>query len=334
MLNKIISRRKVQVALAVLWIFDGFLQLQGRMFTDSFVRHVIAPAAAGQPLVVSGGINFGIHIFLSHAVFFNSLIAIIQLGIGVLILRKQTVRLGLILSVFWGLFVWYFGEGLGGMLGGHALLLMGAPGAALLYAVLALGVMPQTDREEQSKGRTPSYWLAFVWAVLWVSGGIYQLLPGQNSVSSLSKMIAGNAVRAPGWLANIDIHVAGWINGLGSAVRPMTSGVHMNMTEMAQMPVKAGMGYWFILFLAMLQIFIGLAIFMPAVWRRVGIYIGLILSIGFWVVGQSLGGYFTGLATDPNSAPLFILLGLSVLSNNKLDIQIKYLYKKLSQLLA
>lgn len=43
------------------------------------------------------------------------------------------------------------------------------------------------------------------------------------------------------------------------------------------------------------------------------------LSLAFWVVGQSLGGYFTGLATDPNSGPLFVLLGFAILACTDLD---------------
>jgi len=39
---------------------------------------------------------------------------------------------------------------------------------------------------------------------LWIGGAIYQLLPGQNTVSSISTMIASNGFGQPGWLASLD----------------------------------------------------------------------------------------------------------------------------------
>jgi hypothetical protein len=53
---------------------------------------------------------------------------------------------------------------------------------------------------------------------------------------------------------------------------------------------------------------------------------GILLSLVFWVFGQSLGGYFSGLATDPSSGPLFILLGVAILSCQSYDV--KTLWRK------
>lgn len=332
--SKKITRRGVQLVLGVLWLLDGALQLQHQMFTSNFATQVIAPAAQGQPRVVSGVMNFGIHILLLHPAVFNTLFAIIQLGLGVLILWKRTAKLGLILSIIWGLLVWYVGEGAGGIFSTHTLLLMGAPGAALIYAILALGVMPKkAGQKDQEEAKHPAYWLALVWAALWVGGAIYQLLPGQDSVSSLSSMIAGNARGAPGWLAALDNHVAHTINGSGTSTSSM-AGMHMTASQMAQMPTQSDSGYWFILLLALVQLFIGLAIFMPSLVRKFAIGLGIILSIGFWFVGQSLGTYFTGLATDPNSAPLFILLAVSILGCWQLDRDLSSLGKRIERLIV
>lgn len=285
------------------------------MFTSNFATQVITPAAQGQPRIVSGVMHFLVHIFLLHPAVCNSLIAIIQLGLGALILWKRTVKLGLILSAGWGVFVWYGGEGLGGLLSTHTLLLMGAPGAALLYVILALGVMPLKDHKEAQQ---PALWLAIVWAVLWIGGAVYQLLPPQNSISGLSSMVFGNTSGAPGWLATLDAHVASIINGFGTSTTSMAN-VHMTASQMAQMSIQPGSGYWFILLLALVQLCIGLAIFMPSTVRKLAIALGIFVSVVFWVVGQRLGGYYTGLATDPNAAPLFILLGVAVLGCTDLD---------------
>jgi hypothetical protein len=40
---------------------------------------------------------------------------------------------------------------------------------------------------------------------------------------------------------------------------------------------------------------------------------GLALSLVFWVAGQDIGQLWTGLSADPNTAPLMMLLGVTVL---------------------
>jgi len=302
-----ITKRKIQTALGLLWLFDGLLQLQPQMFGSHFVSGVILPAAQGQPLFVTGPMHALIHIFLLHPALFNSLAALTQLSLGALILSKPTLKIGLIASIAWGLFVWSVGEAYGGIFSGHSLVLMGAPGAALLYVILALAAMP---KDHDKKVSEPPYWLTFVWAICWIGGAIYQLLPSQNTVSSLSSMIAGNGSGQPGWLASLDYHLGSLINGFG---KPLSSAVHMSAAQMATMPTEGNSGYWFILLIATVMIFIGLAIFYPR-FRTVAVVLGIIVSLVFWVVGQSFGGIFTGLATDPSSAPLFVLLGLAVLS--------------------
>jgi hypothetical protein len=329
-----ITRRGVQIALGVLWLLDGALQLQHQMFSSTFATQVIAPAAEGQPRVVSGVMHLAIRIFLLHPAVFNSLIAITQIGLGLLISWKRTARLGLILSIVWGLFVWYVGEGAGGIFSAQTLLLMGAPGAALLYAVLALGVMPRKRQsKDQDQAQQPAYWLALVWSVLWIGGALYQLLPGQNSVSDISSMVAGNASGAPGWLASLDGHVASVINGFGAPATSM-AGVHMSTMQMAHMQTQSGSGYWFILLLAFIQLLIGVAIFKPGFIRKTGVIVGMVVSVVFWVVGQSLGAYYTGLATDPSTAPLFILLGVAILACPQLDRKLASLFGRLERIIT
>jgi hypothetical protein len=324
-----ITSRFIQIALGLLWLLDGFLQFQPQLFTSNFTSQVISPAAVGQPLFVAGPMHFFIYIFLFHPAIFNSFAAITQLGLGVLILMKRTVKIGLIGSMAWGLFVWAIGEGYGGIFSGHTLLLMGAPGAALLYVLLAFAVLPRS----KTKDSRPPYWLTFVWAASWIGGAIYQLLPGQNTVADISSIVAGNDGGQPGWLASLDNRVANWINNFGS---PMgTHGVmHMSMSQMASMQTQSYSGYWFILLLATIQLLIGLVIFLPRVYRNSAITLGIALSLMFWVVGQSFGGIFTGLATDPNAAPLFILFGLAILGCKNLSIDLQSFYKRLEQMIT
>jgi len=291
-LERTVTRRKIQIALGVLWLLDGALQLQHQMFTANFANNVIAPAAEGQPLFVRGPIHFGIHIFLMHPAIWNSLIALVQLSIGALILWKRTVRLGLLGSVFWGLFVWYFGEGLGGLASGHTLLLMGAPGAALLYSIISVSAWPKNHMTDND---VPAYWLVIVWAVLWLGGTALQLVNGQNTAADLSSMIAGMASGAPGWLASFDLHVSHFVGSSNG---------------------------WIVPAFITLQALIGFLIFLSHRLRAFGISLGILLSLVFWAIGQSFGSYYTGLATDPNTAPLIILLGIAILGTRVTKLQL------------
>jgi hypothetical protein len=333
-LNRRITIRTIQIALGSLWLLDGLLQLQRQMFTSNFATQVIAPAAQGQPAFVSSPIHLFIHIFLWSPALFNSFVALVQISLGVLILYNRTVKVGLLASMAWGLFVWTIGEGYGGIFSSHTILLMGAPGAAILYVLLAWAVLPKIDKTSDKKRiQYPAFWLVFVWAIVWVGGGVYQLLPGQNSVSDVSSMIAGNASGQPGWLASLDNHVGSVINGFGNPTTSM-SGLHMTTNQMAQMQTQQNSGYWFILILALVQIAIGFAILLPKYYRNAAIIFGIIISLVFWVVGQSFGAIFSGLATDPNSAILFILLAMAILARPSLDEDLNKFFVRAEDIIA
>lgn len=186
------------------------------------------------------------------------------------------------------------GEGFGGLLSAQTTLLMGAPGAALLYAVISLGIMPRGRRADRTP-RRPAQWLGLVWVIVWLGGAVLQLVQGQNTAADLSVMIHGMASGAPGWLASLDLHAAAWLLHAGD---------------------------WFIILLVFVQALIGALALCGQGWRRLAIGAGVLLSVAFWIVGQSLGGYYTGLATDPSTAPLMILLGIAVLGTETTSLAI------------
>jgi hypothetical protein len=293
-MSRKITRRTIQIALGLLWLLDGALQLQRQMFTRNFATQIIAPSAQGQPAIISGPIHFATHTILLHPALWDSLFALIQLSLGVLILWKRTTRYGLQSSVVWGLAVWYIGEGLGGLANGSASLLMGAPGAALLYAIIALGVLPTRSSKSRETHR-PAAWLAIVWAVVWLGGATLQLTQGQNTTADLSSMIGGMANGAPGWLASFDKAVSQHLNHASESV---------------------------IIGLVIVQALIGILILLPRHWRTLAVFSGIIVSLCFWASGQAFGTYYTGLATDPNSAPLIILLGIAVLGSKRIALDI------------
>ena len=279
-----ITRRGIQIVLGLLWILDGFLQFQPAMLTRQFATQVIAPAGQGQPAFVSWPVNEAARIILHQPAIADVGFGLIQLALGVGILHPRTVRWALAASVVWALSVWYLGEGLGGLFGGGASLLTGAPGAALLYAVVAMATSP---RQENNAGdQQPARWAAVAWAVLWLGGALLQVLPARNTNASISMSLAMNASGAPAWFAAID-------------------------DRLAALVPKPGVGI--VVDLVVLQAFVGIGVLMARRTRWVAVILGTSLSLVYWVAGQDMGQFWSGITTDPNTAPLMMLLGVTVL---------------------
>lgn len=320
-----INSRTIQIILGILWIFDGFLQLQPKMFTTAFVTQVVSPATQGQPGFVVGLMHFGITLFLSHPALFNTLFVLTQLSIGTLILFPKTLKIGLSLSIVWGLLIWVFGEGFGGIFSGQ-LLLMGAPGAALIYVLLAMAVYPKPTKFSPKI----AHWLAFVWLILWVGGGIFQLLPLNNSVSAMSRMVSVNSNGAPSWIANTDNKIASFVSGLGNISHNSTKKPAINSVGMGSMVITRSFtrngsyrpGLIFILGFALIEMTVGISVLFK--YRKIAIVFGIVLALCFWIFGQSFGNIYSGVGTDLNSGPLLVLIGLAIASLKDLD---KYLSK-------
>ena len=281
-----IARRRIQVALGLLWLLDGLLQFQPAMFTRKFATQVIAPAAVAQPGFVAGPVNEVVRIILYQPAVMDVGFGLIQLALGAGILFPRTARWALAASVAWALAVWYLGEGLGGLFGGGASLLTGAPGAALLYAVLALAVSPRRGRDP--RGQRPARWAAVAWAVAWLGGAVLQLLPGVDTNASISMALAMNASGAPAWLAAIGNHLSALVPAYGASI---------------------------VIDLVVLQAFAGLGVLMGRRTRLAAVTVGIGLSLAYWVTGQDLGQLGSGIATDPSTAPLLVLLGVTVLGS-------------------
>ena len=125
-------RQRLQVALGLLWLADAALQYQPYMFTPGFVTHTLAPTAAGNPSVIAQPMGWANQLMVHHIVVYNAASATIQLLLAVGILWPRTAKAALAASIAWSIAVWWFGEGLGGVLTGTASPFMGAPGAVIL----------------------------------------------------------------------------------------------------------------------------------------------------------------------------------------------------------
>jgi hypothetical protein len=290
-------RRWLQTGLGVVWVLDAALQYQPYMFSRGFVTRIVDPATSGNPAAIASSVTGAGRILLHDVVLFNAAFATIQLAIGLGLLWRPTVKVALAGTIAWGLAVWLLGEGLGGILTGSASPLTGAPGAAVLYVLLAVLVWPRHARLEglTAEGRSAAAelaastasgsrlgprWSGLPWLLLWGSSAYFLLQPLVRAPGRLSSTIGALAGGEPGWLAAIDRSVAPAVGSSGGVVSVV---------------------------LVIAFVFVGLAVFIPAV-TRPALVLAVMSAAAIWVLTENLGGIFTGSGTDPNTGPLLILL--------------------------
>jgi hypothetical protein len=180
------ARRALQLGLAGLWLLDGVLQYQPVMYAKAFSQ-LLAGTADGNPAVIARPVTWQAGFLGHHLALLNTIFATIQVLLGLGIAIRPTVRLALAASIAWSLGVWWFGEGLGGVLAGGASPLNGAPGAVILYALLAVLLWP-ADRETPAPfpaARAVGGHLArALWLVLWLSLAYFALTPASRRQSA------------------------------------------------------------------------------------------------------------------------------------------------------
>jgi len=285
-----IPARSVQIGLGVLWLLDGMLQLQPSMFGPAFATHVIMPSAMGQPGVVSSAITQAAHFMAVDPALVNVVFAGVQLLIGAGLLVRETVKPALIVSFAWGFGVWSMGEGFGGLLTGSASPLTGAPGAALLYLIIGVLVWPRRRAEDvpgpaAAEGLFGAGGGRALWAALWCGLGTLWLLPATSAGGALSGALSNASSGEPSMLAHLQLSLSHALAGGAGTAAAVVAGL--------------------------LSFVIGLG---PLFVRRYALFLvaGVALSLDCWAFGESFGQIFTGLATDPNTGPLLILLALTI----------------------
>lgn len=278
--------RRLQLVLAVFWLLDAILQFQAVMFTPSFAR-TLGATAHGNPAVVAGPIAWSAKLVEQHAVAADAAFAAVQLLIGLGIAWRPTVKLALTASIAWSLAVWWLGEGLGGLLNGTASPANGAPGAVILYAVLAILLWPRRQDQRaccaSSAGRIGAQAARLLWLVLWGGLAGLALAPATAAPGALSNMIAGMSGAEPAWLARIDAQLAGLLSHRGPAAA---------------------------LALAVLLTVIAVGIYLPEPVVRPVLALAILTAGALWLA-EGFGGVLAGTGTDPNTGPLLGLLALA-----------------------
>ena len=293
-------RRWLQLGLAAIWVLDGVLQYQSFMFTRAFGR-MLAGGAGGNPAFLADSVRWVAGIIEHSPVATNAAFATIQLALGLGIAWRPAARAALACSVLWSAAVWWFGEGLGGILNGTASPVNGAPGAVILYALLAILVWPAAGRPAPAApgtgpdagprraafaaaGQLGAGAARGLWVALWGSLAFLSVTATSRAAQGLHDMIAGMAAGEPGWLAALDRGAGGALahHGLAASVA-----------------------------LAAVLAVIAAGIFLPARGARLAVGLAVLVSLVIWLVGQDLGQILAGDATDVNSGPLLALIALA-----------------------
>ena len=279
------GRRTLQLVLATIWLLDGVLQLQAYFFTKAFGTQFIPMTAQGNPSLIARPINWSASTIAHHAVLADSLFAVVQIVIGLGIAWRGTLKAALAASIAWAVGVWWIGEGLGGVLSGAANPVNGAPGAVIIYALLAVLLWPS-----ERQGPRPTFVAAravgaptakALWFVLWGSLSYFAVLGANRSSEGLHDLIYSLTSGEPSWLASLDLHAASLVDHKGLAI---------------------------MIVLAALLALVAVGVYLPASVTTGILVLAIVLSSAFWVIGENFGSLLTRGGTDVNSGPLLILL--------------------------
>lgn len=271
-----------------LWLLDAALQAQPSMFTATgMLGNVLLPASQGQPAWIAGPMGWGAEIWAAHATAWNATAVLIEALIGCFILLGRRWpplgRIGLTLSIGWALIVWYFGEGLGGLFAGSPTYLAGAPGSAFLYALLAGALLlPATVWSS----RRLLGGLRVVAGGFWVIGALFQTAPMYWTSLGLASVLQNVAMMPlPFGLTTLDEQLVAalaaapiiWNAALCAVM--LALGLALLLGHKGRAPYVLALAWFALLWVALL-----------------------------WVVFQGVGMVFSGMATDPNTPPLWALL--------------------------
>jgi hypothetical protein len=276
-----------RLVLATVWLFDGLLQLQPLMFTPGAggLSGMLTGRAAGNPSWIAHTITWNGSLVDHQPVLTNAAFASVQLLIAFGIIFPRTCRPALALSVLWSLGVWWFGEGLGSLLSGGATPFGGGPGGVLFYAVLAVLLWPRPGPDRpfvaaRTVGVGPA---KAIWTVVWLGLALLSVVGSGRSPRALHDLVADVDHGQPGWLAHIN--------------RSSESLFSQHGATMAVL-------------LAAVCVIVAVGVFLPPRWTQVTVVLAIAAFALIGVAVQDLGGVLAGGATDPNAAPLVVLLAL------------------------
>jgi hypothetical protein len=274
------------------------------LFTHALVTSVLAPAIQGQPVLIAEALRWLALPAVACPAVFNAVIACLQIALGLALVTGYRAQTALLASATWSLVVWVGGEGLGMLLTGQASALTGAPGAVLLYVVIALALVPRaalprristTIRRLLDQMRRPDMAviprerLRSLLACLWALAAVLQAQPVWWARGQIAGVIAGG--ESPGRLAAALLNPA-----LGRLAR---------LAAQQEIPLN------FAIIVVCLTLAVGIAMARARALLCSFLAVSTVCSLLLWFATQAFGGLLTGMATDLNSGPLLVLISLA-----------------------
>ena len=286
----LLSKQLLRRILGTLWLIDGLLQLQPRMFTMDMITGIMAPIAQNQPASIAASLHWIIAVAAHNLILLNLLVALVQIALGLLLLTGYWVRGAVIASAVWALIVWYAGEGMNMLLTGQASVLTGAPGAVLFYPLLGFLIYPRKTSPQASSEGTMLSQVHFrrILAGFWAFAALLQLQPYWWQPGQISQTVSS---------------MIGQGGFDGMLVDPILKGFSA-LTVHIEVPLNI------FLIVSFLVLAIGLAIVKEDQLHPF-LIASLVVSFLIWWVAEGFGMIFTGMTTDFNSGLLLIVMVLA-----------------------
>lgn len=267
------------MGLGVLWLVDASLQAEPAKFAAAYPTDDLAQSVMGLPGWAGHAVYAAIGPFEAHWAVWNLAAVVLEAALGVTLVSGQWPRAALSASMAWALVIWFVGEGFGGLPGGQALLLAGAPGPALVYVVGAGLAWPRAGHLDVCLRA----WRVS-WGALWLGAAVLHVPFVYGAGQVVRANLEERSLDQPGWLA---------------------ASAHWLATLTTRHPLGVPIA------LAVLEASIGLGANLDRRHRRGWLALAVGVAVSYWVVGEQLGGVLTADATDPGLAPLLVLLALT-----------------------
>jgi cytochrome oxidase Cu insertion factor (SCO1/SenC/PrrC family) len=274
------GRMVLRVALGLLWLVDGLLQAQPTM-PSAFITSMLNPQLATAPHWLVAWIDPMARLWEQHPVSADATTVWIQVGLGLGLLvggRGRWAKALVVGSIGWAMFVWVFGEVLGGLTDPSTSWLTGAPGAALFYAIGgAVLLLPW-----------PS----------WTAGVATRVLRAVVGVTLLLGAVLQALPRAGYWTG---LHLSGLFDDAarGGIPGPLSTPIAWVSSHVVTDPAAVNA----VLIGALVAVGVGLVL---GVLPRAMSATAMVLCAIAWWFGQGLG-VFGGAGTDPNSGLVLIV---------------------------
>ena len=266
----------------LIWIIDGLLQFQPKLLSKQFISNVLNPLFVNGNSIIVSLYHSLTKVFLLSPIFFGILIGLIQISLGIFIITKKFRIKALYFSIGWSLFIWIFGQDLGGLFNHQFSFFMSSLGPAFFYFSLSLYFLLLSKKRDLAAFMT----IVISWISFWLSGLLSSIL---NPNIFKSMLIMPVESKPPIFLRNINLKLFNF--------------TYSHIDLIVVLVIIISIYSLFFYFLPK-----NLSKYLNIIW------VLLLLYVLFYV--QSLGQFYSGLMTDVGYVPLILLIGYTVWSSS------------------